>query len=478
MRDECSKQILLAECPSFTSSGFDNDIELYISLVNDKKYAMAKSLYDRKLSVRYPDEKCRIRIIRYYRKKDPRFRGIYIDAVQDLLDRVILSVKKLIDYISSLFEGNAANPYELLKNIDKALQLIPSDRKASEKFIKKLLRYAVLLNYKTEEFSKAADILGRYFDNTLFVKKKRVLPVKTEKIKEMKHEESGKPNKVTIDLDAVVFSDHDISMICIPDSIVKRTYKALAYCRLYWKQVFNQDFEKKIFLYSRKYNTPHHRIFSIVRSGRVKKHSDDVILLELYSLISRGYRYSVQEDLLMQKIWRKIKPADPALLRKRAIPASKNKSAVNNTVTVELKNSAVKTPVKEKKLKKDPGKRFRKHKVRITDIHKQSLRKKLDLLSFREVFDAHAVFAALLPVYVEKYLVKHRKKGCGNDPYVLKGAQHIIQNYIMNNYNSIMYDWNCSVEKQEVSNIGFLVSEIDTIVALCLEEVRMRRMSA
>ena len=525
MSSEGAAKILLEECPSFTERGFDTDIELYTSLISDKKYALAKTLYEKKLIPRYPDEAVRIRIIRYFRKKDYRFRDVYSSAVKDLHGRIIISVKQLIDYLSSLFEENISNPYEVLRRIDKALRVIPAEKTAAVRFIKKLSKYSVLLNHRVENYAKAKDILLRYFDNTLFVK--RTLPsVKKEKKKEYKSEKTKRKKKITIDLDAVEFSDQDLSMICINPNIVKRTYKVLAYCRLYWRQIHNQDFEKKIFLYSRKYNTNHYKIFSFVKSGRIKKLGDDVILLELYSLLSKGYRYSVHEDLLMQKIWKKIKPMEIPAAKKKASAgkefvsrihgagssvgktgsrikksapeynSGKDSSQGRTSSTAEHKRKNVQPHSVEKDIssrksasgyklerKKKPASllpekgREKKQVFSAPKINRQTLKKKLDLLSFREAFDAHEVFSSLLPGYIEKYLVHHRKKGVEKDPYILKGALYIIQNYIKNNYESLTYDWSSSVEKQEISNIGFLVPEIESIIAMCLEEVRMRRMA-
>ena len=527
MSSKGAAKILLEECPSFTERGFDTDIELYTSLISDRKYALAKTLYEKKLIPRYPDEAVRIRIIRYFRKNDYRFRDVYSSAVKDLHNRIIISVKQLIDYLSSLFEENNSNPYDLLRRIDKALRIIPAEKAAAIAFIRKLSKYSVLLNHKAESYAKASDILIRYFDNTLFVK--RTVPqVKKEKKKEPVPEKKKK--QITIDLDAVSFSDQDIAMICINPNITKRTYKVLAYCRLYWRQIHNQDFEKKIFLYSRKYNTYHYKIFSFVKSGRIKKLGDDVILLELYSLLSKGYRYSVHEDLLMQKIWKKIKPVEipPASKKYEAAVKADNKtSSVSDSAagkTAEKKSTGSRKlsagnkriADKEKPARKSSAEEQPRTKKQSSVVkenqrkglfnfskglknkkasllqkkgkqevkrnntaknNRQTLKKKLDLLSFREVFDAHEVFSSLLPGYIEKYLLQHRKKGEGADPYILKGALYIIQNYIKNNYESLNYDWSVSVEKQEISNIGFLVPEIDSIIAMCLEEVRMRRMA-
>ncbi len=472
MSSEGSAEILLEECPSFTNTGFDTDIELYTNLISEKKYALAKRLYEKKLVPRYPDEAVRVRIIRYYRKNDYRFKDVYSSAVKELHERIIISVKRLIDYISSLFEDNTSNPYELLRRIEKALHVIPSEKNAASGFIRKLSKYSVLLNYRTESCARAYDILARYFDNTLFVK--RTLPPAEKKEKKLPDKKREMRKKITIDLDAVEFTDQDIAIICINPGITKRTYKVLAYCRLYWKQVYNQDFEKKVFLYSRKYNTFHYKIFSFVKSGRIKKLGDDVILLELYSLLSRGYRYSVHEDILMQKIWKRIKPVEtPPVKRLSDVKKDADTGSSVNVEKITERDKEGKEQLKSKRVSQS-GKKGRR-KLKITEIHRQSLKKKLDLLSFRDVFDAHEVFSTLLPGYIEKYLVRHRKKGSGKDPYIQKGALFIIQNYIKSNYDSITYDWGSSIEKQEVANIGFLVPEIDTIIAMCLEEVRMRR---
>ena len=476
MSSEGSAKILLKECPSFNARGFDTDIELYTNLISDKKYALAKTLYEKKLIPRYPDESQRIRIIRYYRKNDYRFKNVYSSAVKDLHSRIIISVKKLIDFISSLFEENNSNPYELLRKIDKALHVIPSEKTAGISFVKKLSYYSVLLNYNTENYSKAYDILIRYFDNTLFVK--RNLPVVKKETEKKEEKTEKKKKKITIDLNAVEFTEADTAAICINENITKRTYKVLAYCRLYWRQIYNQEFEKKVFLYSKKYNTYHYKIFSYIKSGRIKKLGDDVILLELYSLISKGYRYSVHEDLLMQKIWRKIKPVEASAVKRLAA----SETAVGGRRTAVKVKAADKTGSWKsggKSWKSSGGRRkpvAQQTGIKI-DIHRQSLKKKLDLLSFRDVFNAHEIFSSILPLHIEKYILRHRKKGSGKDPYILKGALFIIQNYIKSNYDSLTYDWSSSVEKQEVSNIGFTVPEIDTIITMCLEEVRMRRMT-
>ncbi len=469
MEPEVIRTILLNECSSFDKNGFDKDIGLYISLIEEKKYKDASIVYEKRLIPRYPDELTRVRIIRYYRKRDIRFREIYAGAVRAIFEKIVASVKKLIFHISSIFESRSSNPYEILRKIDLALKVIPHRAKNEGfAFIDKMETYSVLLGYMPEKFSIAADILKRYFDNTLFVKVEVKESVKIDESYSYKKEEEKK--KITIDLDKIVFSDEEIKMICINNEIKSRSFQVLAYCRQYWRQIFNHDFEKKIFLYSKKYNTNHFRIFQIIKNCRIKKMNDEVILLEIYSLLSNSYSYSLKEDLLMQKVWRQIRPADLDA-KGSVLENSVNKEEEDNNKK-ELENA--KQNEKSRRKEEAEGRRLRNIRYR-TDAQVYSLHDRIQKFYHKEVFDAHEEFNQLLSKHIDKYLEKHWKKDVKQDPYILKGAAYIITTFITDNYNVVSPNWASSLAKREVTNIGFQVPEIESIIALCLEEIRLRR---
>ena len=466
MKPEVIRTILLNECSSFDKNGFDKDISFYISLIEDRKYKDASLVYEKRLIPRYPDELTRIRIIRYYRKKDIRFKEIYAGAVRVIFEKIVTAVKKLINYISSVFEGKNNNPYEILRKIDLALKVIPHAKEEGIAFIEKLETYSVLLNFMPEKFNIACDILKRYFDNTLFVK------IKIEdKSKDLNFDEYGyqksENKKVTIDLDKIVFSDEEIKMICINSDITTRSLQVLSYCRLYWRQIFNHDFEKKIFLYSKKYNTNHFRIFQIIKNCRIKKMGDEVILLEIYSLLSNTYQYSLREDLFMQKVWKKIRPAD--------IPENTATAALEGRKeTDDKEKTSVKKPKKNRKQEEDEIKRLRNIRYK-TDAQLYSLHDRVGKFCLGDNFNAHNEFNELLPKHVDKYLEKHWKKDAKKDPYILKGASYIIITFITDNYNAVSPDWSGSISLQEVTNIGFLVPELEPIITSCFDELRTRR---
>ena len=518
MKPESIRAILLSECRSFNKNGFDTDIDRYVTLIDEKKYRQAAYLYEKHLIPRYPDEYKRIRIIRYYRKKDSRFSELYAGAVREIFERIVFSVKMLISHISSLFEGNNSDPYRLLKKIETALKVIPHGREEGIAFIEKMEGYSILLDYMPQQTGRAADILKRYFDNTLFVKVEA--PPESKSVREEKKgaarksaAEGKEKKKVTIDLDKVEFSGSDIAMICIDERIKGRSYQVLAYCRLYWRKIFNQDFEKKVFLYSKKYNTLHYRIFQIIKNFRIKKRGDDVILLEIYSLLSNGYRYSLKEDLFMQSVWRKIKPVDQTAKAAApgrvsgtggrgaadgrtgsgeaagtvktaktgpAAPGSTRKKG-SEAETRTAKAAAGKAGARPGAGKKDAaGKGSRAGKRPVyspgrSDTLIIPLREKLERLCQGELFNAHEEFSRLLPGHIERFLVRHREKGVSHDPYVLKGALYVISSFIHETMDTVSPDWKESLARTEVTNMGFNVPEIDTIIARCLEEIRLRK---
>ncbi|MCL2706452.1 MAG: hypothetical protein FWE72_09630, partial [Spirochaetaceae bacterium] len=269
MKPEVVKTILLNECSSFDKNGFDKDIDLYISLVEDKKYKQASSVYEKRLIPRYPNEVIRVRIIRYYRKGDIRFKEIYAGAVREIFEKIVVSVKKLINYISSIFDGKNNNPYGVLRKIDLALRVIPHSKEEGSIFVEKLGTYSLLLNYMPEKYNIALDILRRYFDNTLFVKVRAEESSNNLKYDEQDSYSKEEKKKITIDLNKIVFSDEEIKMICISNDAKSRSIQVLSYCRLYWRQIFNHDLEKKIFLYSKKYDTTHFKIYQIIKNCRI-----------------------------------------------------------------------------------------------------------------------------------------------------------------------------------------------------------------
>ena len=104
------------------------------------------------------------------------------------------------------------------------------------------------------------------------------------------------------------FSRDDLAEIRIDSRLKRKAHQVLAFCRLYWLKINDPDFERKIFLYSKKYNTKHYDIFRTIKEGRLRALPDDVLLLEVFNHLSRGYEYNISEDLYMRKAWQRIKP--------------------------------------------------------------------------------------------------------------------------------------------------------------------------
>ena len=113
--------------------------------------------------------------------------------------------------------------------------------------------------------------------------------------------------KPLFDLSKINFSKEDIKKIEIPGNITREEDKVLAYCTKYWTKVNDAAFERTIFLYSRKYNTKHYEVFQEIKFGRLNKRRDGDILTNVLGTITTGYFYSVQGDIYLQNMWRKIR---------------------------------------------------------------------------------------------------------------------------------------------------------------------------
>jgi hypothetical protein len=110
-----------------------------------------------------------------------------------------------------------------------------------------------------------------------------------------------------IDLSAISFSPADLARIEIPRTLTRIEDQTLAYCVKYWNLVNDAAFERVLFLYSRKYGAKNYDVFLAIRRGIVNKNRDDEILASVMSSLVRGYYYSIQGDIYLQRTWTILK---------------------------------------------------------------------------------------------------------------------------------------------------------------------------
>ena len=90
---ELDVYILKQEFPQLSLTE-DPDIERYFEFRSLNRQGEALQLYNTKLVRRYPDDKMRVLLMTYYRKRDYRFHILLTDSLAKLADRTIVQVKK------------------------------------------------------------------------------------------------------------------------------------------------------------------------------------------------------------------------------------------------------------------------------------------------------------------------------------------------------------------------------------------------
>ncbi len=518
LHPETKAFILQQECASINNNGFDTDLSLYYELFKNGNKEGAKNLYRNSLEKKYPYEEKRVELMRCYRTKDPRFPYVYTDAINELVDRLAFRISAHIDGIIDCFSDIGSNPMSVLKAIQKTLrQFFPSGRDAAYDMIERLEAYSSAMNYREIEFLDAADLLKGYIDNSIFKTDEELREAKEKQDEEIERSIEERDRKraertqnsrkrYVIDLRKVQFSREDLAEIRIDSRLKRKAHKVLAYCKLYWQKINDPDFERKIFLYSKKYNTKHYDIFRTIRDGRLRNAGDDVLLLEVFNHLSRGYEYSISEDLYMRQAWQRIKPfpasAPAADARRKTKPAAvkrARKSAASaktpakakplaeaRPAVPEPKPAAEKKPLSAPAEPKPPAVRPQNvPKAAVKPAAKtkppaaaapaaESLQRKVDKLPSGPFKNYHRLFRTKLVTFIEEYLIRDAIT-LGNMKLEEKGleeAKDQIHRFIMDNYGRADYDWTRSPERKKVEEQGFLVPELYTITTRCYNAVK------
>jgi hypothetical protein len=548
LHPETKAFILQQECASINNNGFDTDLSLYYELFKNGNKEGAKNLYRNSLEKKYPYEDKRVELMRCYRTKDPRFPYVYTDAINELADRLAFRISAHIDGIINCFSDIGPDPMSVLKAIQKTLrQFFPSGQDAAYDMIERLEAYSSAMNYREIEFLDAADLLKGYIDNSIFKTDEELREAKEKQDEEIERSIEERDRKraertrhsrkrYVIDLRKVQFSREDLAEIRIDSRLKRKAHKVLAYCKLYWQRINDPDFERKIFLYSKKYNTKHYDIFRTIKDGRLRNAGDDVLLLEVFNHLSLGYEYSISEDLYMRQVWQRIKPfpvsAPAADTRRKTKPAAAAKPAAAETgppkqgrppaakkpaaaakpaaevqpAAPEPKPAAVKKPVpapaepkppaaetKPAKQERPPAPEKKQPAVRQPKEPKaaakpavktkppaaptpaaESLQRKVDKLPSGPFKNYHRLFRTKLVTFIEEYLIRDAIT-LGNMKLEEKGleeAKDQIHRFIMDNYGRADYDWTRSPERKKVEDQGFLVPELYTITTRCYNAVK------
>lgn len=304
MLNGLDRYILTQEFPQLSLTE-DTDIERYFEFRALNNHAEALKIYNTRLRQKYPDEKVRILLMTYYRKKDRRFSILLTKTLSVLAQQTTDRIKKtILFFVRTISPLKNAEVYTLIQVCEKVINAISKDRFAVINFSEKYVRYAEKLHFHAIAMRTAADILRMYITDTI----SSVHEFKQEQVQQRYRKQQYKPDAApAVNFSKITFTQTQINAIILPHGIRRLEDKVLAYTYKYWNIFNDTAFENIVLLYSRKYATKHYAIFQAVKNGRVHAWKDEEILHAVLANVSNGYYYNISGDLYLQQTWRKIR---------------------------------------------------------------------------------------------------------------------------------------------------------------------------
>lgn len=306
LNDTEKLSILKTEFPNLSFEE-DADIERYYQLRKDGYQREALNIYNTALKRKFPDDATRIKLLHFYRSRDPGFPVLLRQCLISMADLFIERLTKNIDFLTKdSGKLNINDAYSVIKTTENLISSLSRNRHEAVAKAERYTLYARMLKYKESLMEKTSLLIRQYVNESV----DSVENFKQEQNRAKRAEEERKKTAETkplFDLSKINFSKEDIKKIEIPGNITREEDKVLAYCAKYWTKVNDAAFERTIFLYSRKYNTKHYEVFQEIKFGRLNKRRDGDILTNVLGTITTGYFYSVQGDIYLQNMWRKIR---------------------------------------------------------------------------------------------------------------------------------------------------------------------------
>lgn len=492
---EIQKRILKEEYP-YLSLDSDSDIERYFDLRNGNRLNEALRLYNTKIIQKYPNSEKRTIMMRLYRSHDPAFQDFLQENLLDLANRTIERTKKIILLLTAEIDTiNTSDAYSIIKLAEGLLSIISPDRYDSIAFADKYLRYAKILNYRISSMEKTADLLRLYVtDNLIIIQefKKEKQQQKAQKL----HKEKLKSAQHSIDLSKINFYQSDIEKICINPQIQKIEDKVIAYCLRYWNLYTNPEFEKTIFLYSKKYNTKHHDIFQAVKNGREHAWKDEEILNAVLATVVTGYYYSISGDLYLLRTWMyyknrletpvqssnfinintRIKPKKQQKKLYKNKPTQLNTDIVQASSIQSIKQTHTTKRKPTKQLNLDSLKKPQQKNIAAALIDSKIQPKKeaapipnsiADIIR-KKTGKTYTVYKDLFfrgirpPIRSILASTGKRKNSLFNNEQ--NNAEEIIYNFLLAHYDNPYQNWQTSKEREQVASLGYKIDTIEPVI--------------
>jgi hypothetical protein len=495
----------------------DPDIERYFELRGSGKSAEALALYDTRLKGKYPDETRRVLLLSHYRTKDPRYPQLLRQSALELASSIIERIKRNIRYLTLPIEGlGEQDPYRLLKAVEQVVRFLPTDRFEAQASLDTYRRYAELLDFKREPMARAAELGKEYlFESVPETEDPNVdFMARSREIEERKR--ARRPQK-HFDLSRIEFGPADIARIVLPSHLARKEDKVVGYCYKYWNLVGDQAFERVVLLYSRKYRTQHYDVFRAVKIGRARKFTDDEILNTVSTVLSSSYSYSVQGDIYMQSMWRrlkaaiaapqpagkpqtdvsaepKVKPVAPKAAASKAKPVAPKAKATKATAP---KAAAPKAKATKALAPKAKPAALEKGKARVENRKPMSAKVKVKAkpkaapirkrqipvvktgsvsdiikeISGRTYDVYHDIFLERVRPSIRLVLSENQTRAHGLFDTGLNAAEEIVHAFMTANYDNPFMSWEGSEEQKRIEADGYVLPSLLPIISDCYRKL-------
>ena len=507
---EIDKQILELVYPEL-KYGEDPDIERYFDYRSQGRMFDALVIYQSKLKPRYPDDAKRIELLSLYRKKSPLFSQYLYELLRERAGIIIRQLKNNLDAMLMPMENiSLKNTYRVLKAVEKIARLLPEDNEQALNMLSFYETVSQILQYRNKEFKKLSKLLSDFYEQTA-IKELEAFDFfslnESALLEQKRREEEYRKHENYFDISKIEFDEADKQAIEISPRLERNEDKVLAFCYKYWLRIDDAAFERIVFLYSQKYHSKHYDIFHTIKFCRKRKYSDDDILTMVATALSTEYLYTVQGDIYMQEMWRRlkanlygtklsptktpitaekksdlaIKHENIAFPQKAEKPASKPalstlkpvlkpvKKPVTKQKTTSETLSLAKELERRRKLLTKPPAPVKQDTVHI--IYTGSISDKVRKLSGRSYDVFQDLFLSKVRTFIQDALHKARIPGLKGLGDKLNMAEDLVYACMKKNYFNTYFDWPNSQEYKQLREYGFDLQTLDGIIEHCMLQI-------
>ena len=300
----------------------DNDLERYIMLRESGKPSKEWGGYYSALCLRYTEAE-RKRLIRFFRKNSLAFQNYFKLVLNNLYERLHLKLLERIDQLITCLKKIEKSQHRMLKSsqkdiiaqLEKMLALCSPQLETASEGADFLLEFANHYRYNSTKMRRVVKLVKGYLDGSLFeevqVKEAYHFDIKEERKKYQRSvPEDEQPFRLQI-----FISPTDIEEIVISSTDKNEYELALAYFECYLPKVADKEFATRVYVYAKKYNTYHFKIYEVIRKGLQYNHQKGRIFDDIFKIISGGrYVFNIRSE---QEIQEKLKVLGTAKVEKQ-----------------------------------------------------------------------------------------------------------------------------------------------------------------